>query len=93
MTGSHPFRGTVRYFRAEQASGLAVVDVPPDVTAQLGGLKQFRVRALVNGRPFVSNTMPAGGGRLALSLNRQILEASGLRVGDEADFAVERLTT
>ncbi len=93
MTESHAFHGTVRYFRAEQGSGLAVVDVPPDVTARLGGLKQVRVRALVNGQPFVSNTMPAGGGRLALSLSRQILEASGLHVGDEADFALERLTT
>ncbi len=91
MTDSDTFRGTVRYFRADQASALAVVDLPPDVTARLGGLKQIRVRALVNGQPFVSNTMPGGGGRLALSLSRQIVTATGLHFGEQADFAVERL--
>jgi hypothetical protein len=91
MTDRQPFRGTVRYFRPEKASGLTVVDVPLDVTATLGGLKQLRVRAVVNGKEFTSNTMPAGGGVLALSLNKQILQDCGLSVGDEAEFEVERL--
>jgi hypothetical protein len=85
------FRGTIRYFRAETSSGLAVVDVPPDVTAALGGLKQMRVQATVNGAKFVSNTMPAGGGKLALSLSKQILKDCGLSVGDEATFEVDRI--
>jgi hypothetical protein len=93
MPDRQPFRGTVRYFRPEKASGLIVVDVPPDVTATLGGLKQLRVRAVVNGQEFTSNTMPAGGGVLALSLNKQILKDCGLGVGDEADFEIERLAT
>jgi hypothetical protein len=92
MTEVPTFRAAVRFFRPEQASGLAVVDVPPEVTATLGGLKQQRVRATVNGREFTSNTMPAGGGKLALSLNRQILEDCSLSVGDEATFSIERLT-
>jgi hypothetical protein len=50
-----------------------VADVPPEVAGRLGGLKQLRVRAVVNGKEFLSNTMPAGGGKLALSLNRAIL--------------------
>jgi Domain of unknown function (DUF1905) len=57
-----PFRATVRYFRPEQASGLTVVDVPADVTTRLGGLKQLKVKVVVNGQPFDSNTMPAGSG-------------------------------
>ena len=93
MTDSRPFRGTVRYFRPEKVSGLTVVDVPAEVTAELGGLKQLRVRAIVNGKEFVSNTMPAGGGVLALSLNKQMLRECGLAVGDEADFEIERLTS
>jgi hypothetical protein len=93
MADRQPFRGTVRYFGPEKASGLTVVDVPPDVTATLGGLKQRRVRAVVNGKEFTSNTMPAGGGVLALSLNKQILKDCGLGVGDEADFEIERLAT
>lgn len=69
-----------------------MVDVPAEVTAQLGGLKQMRVRATINGKEFSSNTMPAGGGRLALSLNKQILSTCGLTIGDEATFSIERLT-
>ena len=92
MSADRSFRSTVRYFRPEQASGLTVADVPPDVTAELGGLKQLRVRAIVNGKEFTSNTMPAGGGKLAVSLNKAILKECGLSVGDEAEFRIERLT-
>jgi len=92
MADDHSFRATVRYFRPEKASGLTVADVPADVTATLGGLKQMRVRAIVNGKEFTSNTMPAGGGKLALSLNKAILHECALAVGDEAEFEIERLT-
>ena len=92
MGDDRTFRSTVRYFHPEKGSGLTVADVPPDVTAELGGLKQLRVRAVVDGREFVSNTMPAGGGTLALSLSKAILKECGLSVGDEAEFEVERLT-
>jgi hypothetical protein len=92
MGDDRSFRSTVRYFRPEQASGLTVADVPPHVTAELGGLKQMRVRAIIDGKEFTSNTMPAGGGRLALSLNKTMLKECGLSVGDEAQFEIERLT-
>jgi hypothetical protein len=92
MTDAVPFQATIRHFRPEQASGLAVVDIPADVTASLGGLKQMRVRAMVNGKEFASNTMPAGGGRLALSLSKQILKDRDLSVGDQASFQITRAT-
>ena len=92
MAHDRAFRATVRYFRPEKSAGLTVVDVPPEVTSALGGLKQLRVRAVVNGREFTSNTMPAGGGKLALSLSKAILQACGLSVGDEAQFEIEHLT-
>ena len=92
MAGDHSFRSTIRYFHPEKGSGLTVADVPPDVVARLGGLKQLRVRAIVNGKEFTSNTMPAGGGGLALSLSKAILNECGLSIGDEAEFAIERLT-
>ena len=91
MADRGSFKGTVRFWRPEQASGLAVVDVPADVTATLGGLKQMRVRGTLNGVEFTSNTMPAGGGRLALSVSRKMLDAAGVRVGDEADVEIERI--
>jgi hypothetical protein len=37
------FRATIRYWRPERASGLAVADIPNDYSAPLGGLKQTRV--------------------------------------------------
>ena len=91
VAGRAQFRGTVRFFRPERAAGLAVVDVPSDVTAALGGLKQMRVRGVLNGLEFTSNTMPAGGGILALSVSRKLLDAAGLSVGDEAEIEIERV--
>ena len=88
---SKKFRGKVRYFRPEQALGLAVIDIPKDVTADLGGLKQMRVRGVLNGVAFTSNTMPAGAGVLALSVSKKLLDSASLKVGQSADVEVERI--
>ena len=85
------FRGKVRYFRPEKASGLAVIEVPPAITAKLGGLKQMRVKGRLNGVDFTSNTMPAGGGVLALSVSKKLLADAGLSVGETAAVEIERL--
>ena len=85
------FRATIRYWRPEQAIGLAVADIPNEHVAPLGGLKQQRVRGTINGVEYVSNVMPAGSGRLAVSGSRQMMRACGVTVGDEADFEIERL--
>ena len=86
------FNGTVRYWRPEQAAGLAVVDVPGEIATALGGLKQMRVQGTLNGTEFVSNVMPAGSGRLALSVSQKMLKTAGISVGDAADFDVEGAT-
>jgi hypothetical protein len=91
MADRGTFRGRIRFWRPERAGGLAVVDVPPDVTTMLGGLKQLRVKGTLDGVDFTSNTMPVGGGRLALSVSKPMLAAAGLSVGDEAEFQVERV--
>jgi uncharacterized protein DUF1905 len=91
MPAPSRFRGTVRYFRPERGSGLAVIDIPAAVAKELGGLKQMRVRGLIAGVEFTSNTMPAGGGVLALSASKKLLDSAGLRVGDKADVEIERL--
>lgn len=67
-----------------------MVDLPGDVTTMLGGLKQMRVRGTLNGTDLSSNTMPAGGGILALSVSRKLLAAAMLQVGDEAEIEIER---
>jgi hypothetical protein len=86
------FRARIRYWRPERESGLAVVDVPSGDVARLGGLKQVRVRGTINGAEYASNVMPAGGGRLALSVSQKMMRAAGVAVGDEAEFEIDRVS-
>jgi len=67
------------------------MDIPKQVATELGGLKQMRVRGRLNGTEFTSNTMPAGGGVLALSLSQALLKAAGLKVGQKAEVDLERV--
>jgi len=78
------FVGQIRYWKPERSSGLAVVDVPAPKIAQIGGLKQVRVHGTIGTAAFVSNVMPAGGGRLALSVSKAMMTAAGVAVGDSA---------
>jgi uncharacterized protein DUF1905 len=82
------FVGQVRYWRPEQSSGLAVVDVPAPQVQAIGGLKQVRVRGTIGTTAFVSNVMPAGGGRLALSVSKAMMTAASVAVGDSAEFEI-----
>jgi uncharacterized protein DUF1905 len=82
------FTGQIRYWNPEKASGLSVVDVPPALIERLGGLKQQRVRGTLGGADFTSNVMPAGGGRLAVSVSKAMCVAAGVAVGDDADFEI-----
>lgn len=84
------FKAPIRYFRPEKASGLAVADIPDEHVAALGGLKQVRVRGTINGADYASNVMPAGQGRLALSVSKAMMKSGAVAVGDEADFEIER---
>ena len=85
------FAGVIRYWKPEQASGLAVVDIPAPLIAAFGGLKQQRVHGTVGQREFTSNVMPAGGGGLALSVSKAMMAAAGARVGLEAEFVITRI--
>ena len=80
------FRSTIRYWRAEQASGLAVADIPSELIAALGGLRQQRVRGMINAAEYISNVMQAGGGRLALSVSQKMMRAAGVSPRDATDF-------
>lgn len=82
------FNGRIRYWDPEKQRGLAVVDVPAEHIATLGGLRQQRVRGTFGAADFISNVMPAGGGRLALSVSKAMLGAAGVAIGDSADVAI-----
>ena len=58
----------------------------------LGGLKQMRVKGTLNGAAFESNTMPAGGGVLALSVSKKMLDVAGAKVGDSVAVEIEPRT-
>ncbi len=70
--------------------GGALVEVPVDLIAGLGGLKQMRVVGTLNGLPFRSSTMPMGGGRLCIGVHKATREAVGGEIGDEATLEVAR---
>jgi hypothetical protein len=83
-------RVTIRRWKPDATSGLAVADLPPEVATALGGLKQQRVTGTINGAAFASNVMPAGGGGLALSVSKAMMDAAGATVGDEVEVEVGR---
>jgi Domain of unknown function (DUF1905) len=82
------FIGHIRYWNPEKASGLAVSDVPAEHVAALGGLKQQRVRGIIGSADFASNVLPAGGGRLALSISKAMMSAAGVGVGDRTKIEI-----
>ena len=79
------FVSRIRYWDPAKAGGLAVAEVPGEHIAALGGLRQRRVRGRIAGVEFASNVMPAGGGRLALSVSKAMMRAAGVDVGDEIE--------
>jgi Domain of unknown function (DUF1905) len=85
------FTSRIRYWKPEKGSGLAVADVPPQHVPALGGLRQQRVRGRIGDAEFASNVMPAGGGRLAISVSKAMMAGAGVNVGDEAAFEIESL--
>jgi len=82
------FRTTIRYWDAEKASGLAVADIPQEHISGFGGLKQQKVRGAIGGAEFASNVMPAGGGRLALSVSKAMMKDAGVGIGDDVDVEI-----
>lgn len=82
------FTSRIRYWNPEKASGLAVADVPGEHIPTIGGLKQQRARGRIGGADFASSVMPAGGGRLALSVSKAMMRAAGIAIGDEAAIEI-----
>jgi Domain of unknown function (DUF1905) len=89
MTNTEAFSAVIRRWKPGATSGLAVIDLPADRAEALGGLKQLRVRGALNGHEFASNTMPAGGGVLAMSVSKQMMKTAGVEVGDTVEVQVE----
>ena len=82
------FTTTIRYWNPEKASGLAVADVPEGHIPAIGGLKQQKVRGTIAGAAFASSVMPAGGGRLAISVSKAMMKDAGVSIGDDVDVEI-----
>lgn len=81
------FEGAIQFWKGK--SGLAVAYVPDKDISALGGLKQRRVRGMINGVEYLSNVWPAGSGRIALSVSQKMMKSAGIDVGDTAQFELE----
>ena len=82
------FATRIRYWNPEKQSGLAVADIPAEHVAAIGGLKQQRVVGRIGSTAFTSNVMPAGGGRLALSVSKSMQATARVGMGDAIDVEI-----
>lgn len=79
------FRGRVRRWNESKPGGLAVIDIPAEPVAELGGRRQMRVSGAMNGTAFMGSTMLVSGGGFCVGVSRAALNASGIDVGDDVD--------
>jgi hypothetical protein len=82
------FRGRVRRWDEAKPGGLAVVDVPADLVAALGGRRQYRVEGSLNGAAFGGSTMLVAGGGFAVGVSKAALKSAGADVGDEVELVI-----
>jgi hypothetical protein len=82
------FRARVRWWDEASGRGLAVVDVPSDLVASLGGRRQYRVNGTLSGSPFAGSTMLVAGGGFCIGVSKAALKVAAADVGDEVEVAV-----
>lgn len=90
MPNQVQFRGRIRRWREDPPGGLAVVDIPAELVAQLGGRRQMRVSGTLQGQPFSGSTMLVAGGGFCVGVSKAAMGAAGVGVGDEVDVELGR---
>ena len=86
------FTGQVRQWRDDKPGGLAVVDVPAELVAELGGRRQMRVTGTLNGVPFTGSTMLVAGGGFCVGVSRAALRAGSAALGDQVELSIAPAT-
>lgn len=66
------------------------IDAPLRVGREFGTRGYIPVRGTINGAAFVQTLVPVGGGRHRLFINRIMLDAAGVEVGDRIEVTVRR---
>jgi hypothetical protein len=79
------FRGLIRRWREDKPGGLAVIDIPAELVAELGGRRQARRAGRLNGAPFTGSSMLVAGGGFCVGVSSAALTSADLTVGDEVD--------
>src|SRR3954447_9740678 len=92
MASAVTFRRRVRRWDESKPGGLAVVDIPADLVAPLGGRRQYRVAGTLDGVPFGGSTMLVAGGGFAVGVSKAALKAGGVDIGDDLDVAIAPVT-
>lgn len=82
------FTGRVRRWREDRPGGMAVVDVPAELVAELGGRRQYRVSGSINAAPFTGSTMLVAGGGFCVGVSKAALKAAAAAVGDEVELSI-----
>ena len=84
------FRGRIRRWREDKPGGLAVIDIPAELVAGLGGRRQMRMAGSLNGVAFTGSTMLVAGGGFCVGVSRAALKTAGVDVGDDVDVQLGR---
>jgi hypothetical protein len=82
------FQRTRSPMRDDKPGGLAVVDIPAALVADLGGRRQMRVTGNLNGTPFTGSTMLVAGGGLCVGVSKAALAAANAVVGDQVQLSI-----
>jgi Domain of unknown function (DUF1905) len=82
------FRGRVRLWADDKPGGLAVVDIPAELVAELGGRRQMRVTGTLQGAQFTGSTMLVAGGGFCVGVSRAALQAAGVALGDDVELSL-----
>jgi uncharacterized protein YdeI (YjbR/CyaY-like superfamily) len=84
------FRSRIEAARAGTATGGgAAAKIPDELVKPLGGLKQMRMDATLNGIAFKTSTMPYRGG-FYVGVHKAIREQAGVGIGDEVEMQLTR---
>jgi hypothetical protein len=84
------FTGRIRHWRADPPGGLAVVDIPDDLVAKLGGRRQFKVTGTLNGKAFSGSTMLVAGGGYCVGVSKAAMKSAGTDVGQQVEVRLSR---
>jgi hypothetical protein len=86
------FHGRIRRWNEDRPGGLAVIDIPADLVADLGGRRQMRMAGALNGARFTGSTMLVAGGGFCVGVSLAAMRAAEVTVGDEVEVHLERFT-